>query len=112
MKTRLALLSALLLAVGALFAADAKAPAPTESEVIAKLRPGYPLKNCVVTNDELSPEAVDFLYRVDGKPDRLVRFCCEGCIDEFKADPAKFLKKIDDAAKASVPDVPAAKKKS
>lgn len=111
MKIRLAL-PALFLAVGALVAADSKTSAPTESEIIAKLRPSYPLKTCIVTGDELSPDAIDFLYRTAGKPDRLVRFCCDGCIDDFKAEPAKYLKKIDDAAKAPTPAVPAAKRKS
>jgi hypothetical protein len=36
---------------------------------------------------------------VAGKPDRVIFLCCEGCIDDFKADPAKYLKKVDDAAK-------------
>jgi hypothetical protein len=113
MKIRFSLFLASLFAVGALLAADSKTPAPTESEIIAKLRPDYPLKTCVVTGDDLSPDAIDFVYRVTGKPDRLVRFCCDGCIDDFKAEPAKFLKKIDDAAaKAPAPSVPAAKKKS
>jgi hypothetical protein len=29
-----------------------------------------------------------------------VLFCCEGCIEDFKGDPAKFLAKLDAAAKA------------
>jgi YHS domain-containing protein len=28
-----------------------------------------------------------------------VQFCCPSCQKEFKKDPAKYLKKIDDAAK-------------
>jgi hypothetical protein len=29
-----------------------------------------------------------------------VRLCCKGCVKEFKKDPAKYLKIIDDAAAA------------
>lgn len=110
MKTWLSLVSALVIALGALSAAETKAPspAPTEAEIIAKARPNYPLKTCIVTGDELTDSAIDYIHREAGKPDRLVRFCCDGCIDDFKAEPAKFLKKIDDAAAAQA----AAKKKS
>ena len=43
-------------------------------------------------------EPRDRIHRAAGKPDRVVFFCCEGCSDDFKADPAKFLKKLDEAA--------------
>lgn len=107
MKIRFSLLSIVILAAGVVFAADNKVPAPTEAETMAKARATYPLKTCVVTDEALTGEAVEILHREAGKPDRLIRFCCEGCIEDFKADPAKFLKKIDDAAKAE-----AGKKKS
>ena len=32
------------------------------------------------------------------QPDRLVRFCCDGCPDDFMKDPAKYLKQLDAAA--------------
>lgn len=64
----------------------------------------YPLKNCVVSNEELGAgamgEPINFVYRVDGKPDRLVRFCCQGCIKDFKKDPATYLAIIDSAVEA------------
>ncbi len=41
---------------------------------------------------------IDYVYKQEGKPDRLVRFCCKNCIKDFKKDPAKYLQKIDDAA--------------
>ena len=43
-------------------------------------------------------EASGHIHRTAGKPDRVVFFCCAGCSDDFKADPAKFLKKLDEAA--------------
>jgi len=64
----------------------------------------YPLDTCVVSGDKLEGgdmgAPVDYIYKQEGKPDRLVRFCCKNCIKDFKKDPAKYLKMIDDAAAA------------
>lgn len=64
----------------------------------------YPLTTCVVSGDELKEGSmggpIDYIHKQTGKPDRLVRFCCKDCIKDFKKDPAKYLKKIDDAAAA------------
>ena len=35
--------------------------------------------------------------RPAGQPDRLVRFCCNDCLDDFQKTPAKFLAMIDTA---------------
>jgi hypothetical protein len=80
-------------------AADKKA-SPADTELIAKARANYPLKSCLVSDEPLGSmgEAVAHVHRAEGKPDRVVFVCCEGCIDDFKQDPAKFLKKVDDAA--------------
>src|SRR5688572_21097866 len=85
-------------------AADKKAP-QSESEIIAKARAAYPLKACVVSDESLGSmgDAVPYVHRVAGKPDRVIFMCCEGCIDDFKADPAKYLKKLDDAASKAAP---------
>lgn len=78
------------------------AASPTEAEAIAKARASYPLKTCLVSDEPLGSmgEATPYVHRVAGKPDRVVFFCCEGCSDDFKANPDKFLKKVDEAAKA------------
>lgn len=64
----------------------------------------YPLETCVVSGDKLEGSdmgaPVDYVYKEEGKPDRLVRFCCKGCVKDFKKDPAKYLKKIDEAVAA------------
>jgi hypothetical protein len=63
----------------------------------------YPLATCVVSGDKLGGDMgapVDYIYKEEGKPDRLVRFCCKNCVKDFKKDPAKYLKMIDDAAAA------------
>ena len=102
---------ALVLTVPAAFAADKhadhgakqkKAGNPAEAELITKARASYPLKTCLVSDEPLGSmgEATAFVHKVAGQPDRVVFFCCDGCSDDFKASPAKFLKKVDDAAKA------------
>ena len=56
----------------------------------------YPLTTCVVAGGKLGSmgETVNLVVG-----NRLVKFCCAGCVAEFKADPAAYLKKIDDAKK-------------
>ncbi len=77
--------------------------AQTDATWLAKAQAAYPLKTCAVTGDELDSGAMgkpqDFIYRQAGKPDRLVRFCCADCTEDFAKAPAKYLKQIDDAAK-------------
>lgn len=62
----------------------------------------YPLSTCVVSGEKLGEmgPAVDYIHKEEGKPDRLVRFCCKNCIKKFTKDPAKYLKQIDEAAAA------------
>jgi hypothetical protein len=83
-------------------AAAKPAAAPTDAEIIARARASYPLKTCLVADEALGSmgDAVGYIHRAAGQPDRVVFVCCEGCIDDFKADPAKFLKKVDAAAAA------------
>ena len=71
-------------------------------DFIAKARASYPLKTCLVSDEPLGSmgEAMPYIHRVAGQPDRVVFLCCDGCSDDFKAAPAKFLAKVDAAAKA------------
>ena len=81
-----------LLYTSAVFAADK----PTAAEKAA-----YPLTTCVVSGDKLVGDMggpIDYIYKQAGQPDRLVRFCCKDCIKDFEKEPAKYLKKIDEAA--------------
>ena len=107
------ILSALLLSTAVIVTAgpafaqaekEKKAPAP-DSEVVAKARASYPMKTCLVSDEALGSmgDAVAYVHKTAGKPDRVIFVCCEGCIDDFKADPAKFLKKLDDAGKSKAP---------
>ena len=108
-RSRLAasFLLATVLVSGSSFAqADKKPAAPVVS---AAAKTAYPLATCVVSDDKLDDVSmggpVDYLYKQAGKPDRLVRFCCKDCVKDFEKEPAKYLKKIDEAAakKAKAP---------
>lgn len=67
----------------------------------AKARQDYPLKVCVVSDEELGSmgDSPEYIYRVAGQPDRLVVVCCDGCSEDFLGEPARFLAKIDAAKK-------------
>jgi hypothetical protein len=68
---------------------------------VAKERENYPLDSCPVSEDSLHGDMggpIDFVYKQEGKPDRLVRFCCKDCVKDFKKDPTKYLNAIDAAA--------------
>lgn len=69
--------------------------------------PSYPLTTCVVSGEALGEMGapVDYVYKEEGKPDRLVKFCCKMCVGKFKKDPAKYLAKLDAAATAPTPGV-------
>lgn len=70
----------------------------------AESKAAYPMTSCVVSGDKLEAgdmgPIIEYVHKEEGKPDRLVRLCCKGCVKDFKKDPAKYLKMIDDAAAA------------
>ena len=51
----------------------------------------YPLKNCVVSGEELGSMGEPVSMTHNGQE---VKFCCKDCVGEFKADPEKFLAKL------------------
>jgi len=65
-----------------------------DEAVIARQKENYPLENCVVSGQKLGSmgEPLDKVYG-----DRLVRFCCKGCVAKFEANPTQYLEKIDKA---------------
>lgn len=78
---------------------------------MAAAKEAYPLQTCVVSGDNLEGGdmggPVDYVYKQDGKPDRLVRFCCKSCVKDFKKDPAKYLAAIDAAVAKKGAEKPA-----
>lgn len=75
-------------ALQALLAKTPEEKAKAEAQVST-----YPLKTCFVSGDRLD-DPVDALYG-----DRLLRFCCKGCVRSFNKNPAKFLPKLEPAGK-------------
>lgn len=56
----------------------------------------YPLDYCIVDTDEkLSEEMSENVTAVIGN--RLLAFCCPGCESEARANPARYLEKLDKA---------------
>lgn len=52
---------------------------------------------CIVSGEPLQPgDIVNYVYKVDGQSDRTIRLCCRKCVARFKADPERFLKKLDE----------------
>jgi hypothetical protein len=101
-----AILIASLLATFGTLSAQAAGSACCAMPMDAKTAPAgtvaYPLTTCVVSGEALEGGdmggPVDYIHKEEGKPDRLVRFCCSGCVKKFKKDPAKYLAKLDAAA--------------
>jgi len=82
------------LIVGVLLAAFCAAPlAGLAADKKPKLKP-YTLKVCIVTGEKLGEMGDPFVYEYEG---REIKFCCKGCVKDFKKDPAKYIKKIEEA---------------
>lgn len=68
--------------------------------VIEKQKAAYPLTTCVVSGQDLESMGggVDYVHA-----NRLVRFCCKGCINAFRKEPLKYMAMIDEALQAQEP---------
>ena len=51
-------------------------------------------KTCVVSGEKLGSMGDPYVFTYEG---RQVKLCCDGCLADFKKDPAKYLKKMDEA---------------
>ena len=81
---------ALLVSVPTLVRADDK---PTD----AKVKP-YPLTKCIVTDEKLGEHGKPYVFTHEGQE---IKMCCKDCLKDFKKEPAKYLKKIDEAPKSN-----------
>jgi YHS domain-containing protein len=91
MKLKMTVITlAALLAAGLIVRAEEKAAAPKDT---------YPLKTCVVSDEDLGDmgDLVKYTYKSQDGKEREVRFCCRKCIKKFEKDPATYLKKLDEA---------------
>lgn len=64
---------------------------------VDKKKSDYPLTTCVVSGEKLGEMGKPYVFKHEG---REVQLCCESCKKDFKKDPAKYLKKLDEAEKA------------
>jgi YHS domain-containing protein len=54
----------------------------------------YTLKTCAVTGEKLGTMDKPFVFVHEG---REIKLCCKDCQKDFKKDPAKYVKKIEEA---------------
>jgi hypothetical protein len=90
MKHLTASILALSIIGGAVALAADKKPADKANE---KITP-YTLKVCVVSGDKLGEMGKPFVFTNDM---REVKLCCKDCLKTFKKEPAKYVKKIEEA---------------
>lgn len=64
-----------------------------------KLKP-YPLETCVVSGEELGGMGEPFVFDHKGQE---IKLCCKSCKKDFDKDSAKFMAKVDAAAKKVKP---------
>ncbi len=62
----------------------------------AKPKP-YPLKTCITDDEKLGSMGAPYVFVHEG---REIKLCCKGCLEDFKQDSAKYMKKLADAEKA------------
>ena len=82
-------------AVGLFALVSCKPAADNAESGTAAASDNYPLKTCVVSGEPLGGMGEPVVYQHEGTT---VKFCCENCIDDFKKDPAPYLKKLADAS--------------
>jgi YHS domain-containing protein len=65
-----------------------------DRKIIEQQLPYYPMTTCPVSKEPLDAMggAVDHVHN-----NRLVRFCCKGCLGDFRKDPAAYLGALDEA---------------
>ena len=62
----------------------------------AEIAKPYPLKTCVVSDEELGSMGDPYAFSHEGQE---LKLCCKSCLKTFKKDPAKYLKKVEAAEK-------------
>jgi hypothetical protein len=70
-------------------AADQKPAKPSNEKVTP-----YTLKVCVVSGDKLGEMGKPYVFTNDT---REIKLCCKDCLKPFKKEPAKYVKKIEEA---------------
>lgn len=68
---------------------------PASADAAEKAKP-YPLKKCVVTDEDLGSMGDAYVFTHKG---REVKLCCKCCLKDFNKSPDKFVKKMEAAEK-------------
>lgn len=77
-------------------------PSAGAAEAKADVRP-YPLSKCLISGEKLGGMGKPVVM-VNGQQE--VKFCCNGCVADYKKDPAAFMKKLDAAAQQAAKEHP------
>jgi len=85
------------LTIIALAVAYLAAPAAMRADDKKPAAKPYPLKNCIVSDEELGGMGEAYVFTYEGQE---IKLCCKSCLKDFKKDPAKYLKKIEADKKA------------
>lgn len=92
MKHKTTLTTAMLIVAAFAFALAAE---EKKGDPAAEQRKNYPTDTCVVSDEKLGGSmGAPYEHMHEG---RLVMLCCKGCVKDFQKNPAKYLKKLDDA---------------
>ncbi len=83
-------LTAALLALAVLAGPYAGLAADQPKETKTK---AYLLKTCVVSGEKLGEMGNPYVFVYQGQE---IKLCCKNCLKDFKKDPAKYLKKIEE----------------
>jgi hypothetical protein len=81
---------------GILLAAFVAASATGLAAETKKPAKPYPLKTCLVTGEDLGGMGDPYVFTYK---DREIKLCCKGCLKKFEKEPAKYVKKLDEAEK-------------
>ena len=65
--------------------------APKPAEKTASPKP-YPLKTCIVSDNDLDSMGEQASFEHEG---RIIKVCCKPCIEKFRKNPGKYLKKLE-----------------
>ena len=60
----------------------------------------YALTTCLVSGEDLESMGGAFIHKHEGVT---VKFCCEGCVEDFEKDPEKFIAKLEAAKNGELP---------
>jgi YHS domain-containing protein len=60
----------------------------------SKSAKAYPLDKCVVSDEKLDHDGKPYVFDYKGQE---VKLCCKDCLKDFKKEPEKYIKKIEEA---------------